>query len=231
MLSRLQALTRRTKLAIGGTLTVAIVATGAGLWLTANTGAEVPRRTSYPNEGPETLYQYVADLCGEIDWSLPEDEIGAIGDTEVFENGPSKNVGSISSCDYSFGERSIESPAADIDLTVSVESSDQEAINDADIFADAQGLTGRPDHEFSRHWRQSHAGGGIEQRSDGESRDLWIQNLELVVQNRNLIIEMTVQLRSHSEPDTDTVIDNDALTMQIAASLTSQVDEIHDTRP
>lgn len=225
-MSRLKTLTLGTKLTLAGAvigiLAVAFIATGVD-----QSRTETPRRVSIPVEFPAQKYVFVGDLCEEIDWSLPEDEFGQVNDVEKFESRPSENLGSRSTCAYSFGEESDQSPGADIELAVSVEQNTRDAIYGADVLTKSQSLAPQPDRGFSQHWRTFGAKGSTEQRSEEGSRDLWVQDFTLIVQYRNLMIEMTAQLRSHSKPDTNTVVD-DAMTMQIADALTSQISEIHD---
>lgn len=222
MLSRFKALKRNTKITLTGAVAVALIAAGVGVWL-LNT--EDPRPASRVSQGPETTYQHIAALCDEIDMSLAEEEFGAMGEIKEVENKSDNGSVGIHSCIYPFGDDAPISAGAYVNAKVSVQPSEKQSIDDGKSIAEAYDLT-TSDDRFFEHWDYSRIKGSSTVQPTGKDNDADLEHLVLVVQKGNLVIELTVNDWKHSELDTDTPLDEDALAMQIAVSITDQIEEL-----
>ena len=223
MLSRLKTLNRSTKLALTGTLAAALIAAGVGVGVWLAVDSEDPRAKSRALQGPETTYQHVADLCEKIDWSMIEEEFGAIGETDEVER--SNSSAGLYTCRYPFGDNSMKAAGAYLETYVSVEASDNEARHYAKLTAERRKFTSSGD-AFFEGWDFAKIKGGSGETPMVDGKDAWHEDLQLVIQKGNLIIEMTAAVWTRSKPDTDTPLDDDARTMQIAVSLTDQIEQL-----
>ena len=82
------------------------------------------------------------------------------------------------------------------------------------------------DDRFFEHWDYSRIKGSSTVQPTEKDNDAYLEHLQLVVQKGNLVIELIVNDWKHSKFDTDTPLDENALAMQIAVSLTDQVEEL-----
>lgn len=173
-------------------------------------------------QGP--THQYVPDLCGKIDWSMLEHGSGSVGPTQETDRPSSSGTGGDSVCSYPFGE-DFEGFTAGAYMEVFVKDTKNLAIDGAESSSQMLELTEDGD-TFFPDWSYANIGGYTEKMPIPSGSDRWQESLDLVIQKGNIVVQLTVDLWSESEPDTDTPLDEDAIAMQIAVSLTDQIEEL-----
>ena len=230
MLSRLKTLKRSTKLTLAATTAIVLIAAGTSVWLTVASHWPGPESDAskgsgnQASDGTEATYQHVADLCGEIDWSMLEHGSGSVGPTQETDRPSSSGTGGDSVCSYPFGD-DLEGFTAGAYMEVFVKGTKNLAIDEAESSSQMLELTEDGD-TFFPDWSYAKIGGYTDKKPIPSGSDQWLESLDLVIQKGNIVVQLTVDLWSESKPDTATPLDEDALPMQMAVSLTSQVEEL-----
>ena len=134
MLSRFKTLKRGTKLTLAATTAIVLIAAGTSVWLAVDSDKTGPKSSAskgpgnQASDGTEATYQHVADLCGEINWSMLEDEFGPVGHTQEIETPSASGTEGSSVCSYPFGD-DLEGFNSGVYLRAFVKDSEKRAID------------------------------------------------------------------------------------------------------